>query len=70
MSQCRVEISDETGDVYLHDGDRPIGHIEDFLHERTALAKVVRACWKQYLLNLDRFAARRDSSINLSAQQR
>ena len=69
MSQRRVEISDETGDVYLCGGDRPIGHIEDFLYGRTALAKAVRACWKQYLLDLDHFAARRASSISLSVQR-
>lgn len=66
MSQRRVEISDETGDVYLCGGDQPIGHVEDFLHERTALAKAVKARWKQYLLKLDQFAARRDSSISPS----
>ena len=69
MNYRRVEISDETGDVYLHGGNRPIGHIEDFLHERSVLAKAVRACWKQHLLKVDRFAARCDSSISISVQR-
>lgn len=62
MSQRRVEIKDETGDVYLRGGNRPIGHVEDFLHERTALAKAVIACWRQYLQQLDQLVGRRDST--------
>lgn len=72
MTKRRVEINDETGDVYLpgHYGNRPIGHVEDFLHQHSSLAKAVRACWKQYLHQLDQFAARRDSTNGLSAQRR
>jgi cyanophycinase-like exopeptidase len=71
MTKRRVKISDETGDVYFvgHDGTRPIGHIEDFLHQHTPLANAVRARWKQYLHQLDQSAARRNSTTGYSVQR-
>jgi hypothetical protein len=69
MAKSHVEISEESGDVYLLGNGSPksIGHIEDFVDQRTPLAKAVRICWKEYLRRLDRFATRAASTNGFSA---
>lgn len=44
MTKRRVEINDETGDVYLpgYYGNRPIGHVEDFLHQLLQALAILR----------------------------
>ena len=72
MSQRRIEINNETGDVYLigQDGNRPIGHVEDFLNQHTPLARAVQAYWKRYLQGLGPFAAGPNLTTSFSARRR